>query len=692
MEREPTTYQAFVSYRHAEVDSAVARDVQRGLERFRVPAPTSEELGLKRIAPVFRDKEELAVSPTLGEEIEAALERSSALVVVCSPRTSESQWVDREIEAYLRAHDRSRVFTVLAEGEPFEVIPERLLFEEVDGERRALEPLSCDFRSPKKSDRRVELVRLAAAVLGVGFDSLMQRDRRRRTRVAAVAAAVAFALVASVAGYALWSNARISESYEQLLATQAEQQIEAGDRLAAIELASEAVPARGEGRPVQPQAVRALARATCAYETGYVGDFSPSARLVAKYDVGGQMAAAGVSPNQRYLATATQGGDIRVWDVVSAEMLFQTRFGDGYYRSDVVVTDDGCVIASDSYDTVTCWDARSQKQKWTCGKPEQIENSGVFGPFYERFYLDDTGEFLIALGEKKAYKLDAATGAVVALCEYGLGENEHVSFLGGIDDERAFACKDGKIVACLTVKTKNEDDPSDRLCLVDFASGKAHMLPARYGRVHSIQLIDKNDALISHSEGDDYTKGRTRRYYPNSFSQMSYARHVERIDLAGGESRWKADVPLWATSFSDSLQVMQDVEAQFASGEALRRVVAYCTSNVCEVLDLGSGASLAHFEASSPIVVAWPYSKENKTYGMRGFLLDGRDMGAAFLSGKLSSDTDQCVDACLGWRLKDATLLVSEDKDMLYLYADSLAEESCASSIQTPRTGARSRR
>ena len=90
-----------------------------------------------------------------------------------------------------------------------------------------------------------------------------------------------------------------------------------------------------------PQAICALAKATCAYETGYMGNFTPSSRLVAKYEVGGYLHDANVSPNQRYLAAVTEGGLIRAWDVQTSQMLFQTRFGDGYYYSDIVTTDEG---------------------------------------------------------------------------------------------------------------------------------------------------------------------------------------------------------------------------------------------------------------------------------------------------------------------------------------------------------------
>ncbi len=52
-------YDAFISYRHSPVDSRVAAQIQRGLERFHVPRAIRKRTGRRRIGPVFRDKEEL---------------------------------------------------------------------------------------------------------------------------------------------------------------------------------------------------------------------------------------------------------------------------------------------------------------------------------------------------------------------------------------------------------------------------------------------------------------------------------------------------------------------------------------------------------------------------------------------------------------------------------------------------------
>ena len=272
-------YRAFISYRHAEVDSAVAGEVQRRLERFWVPRSARGASGSARIAPVFRDKEELPVSSRLGDDIEAALRGADALVVICSPRTQESSWVAREIDTFLRWHDQDHVFVVLAEGEPYDVIPERLLFEtrtivDSDGSTREetveIEPLACDFRSAARRERRTELTRLAAAILDVSFDSLVHRTQRRRIRLMAGA----MVLITAVALYALWSAARIREQYRQTqineseaLAIEAHELLDRGDRMEAIQVALAALPksSTSHDRPLVPAAQQALEEALQVY-------------------------------------------------------------------------------------------------------------------------------------------------------------------------------------------------------------------------------------------------------------------------------------------------------------------------------------------------------------------------------------------------------------------------------------------
>ena len=42
-------YNAFISYRHAELDSKIAQHVQRSLERFSIPDKIKKQTGMKGI-------------------------------------------------------------------------------------------------------------------------------------------------------------------------------------------------------------------------------------------------------------------------------------------------------------------------------------------------------------------------------------------------------------------------------------------------------------------------------------------------------------------------------------------------------------------------------------------------------------------------------------------------------------------
>src|SRR6266700_7252159 len=112
-------------------------------------------------------REELAASPHLSDSIEAAIRDSSCLIVVCSPHTPESRWVEQEVLRFLALGRSDRILALLIDGEPETAFPTPL---------RSAEPLAGDVRSrPGDSVRHVRenaKLRLIAAILGCNFDDL----------------------------------------------------------------------------------------------------------------------------------------------------------------------------------------------------------------------------------------------------------------------------------------------------------------------------------------------------------------------------------------------------------------------------------------------------------------------------------------------------------------------------------------
>ena len=186
---------AFISYSHQ--DDEWAKWLHRSLEQYRVPAKlvgrsTPQGPIPKRIYPIFRDREELPGSASLGEKLTEALENSRSLIVICSPNSAISRWVNQEVLNYKALGNFHRVFCFIVGGEPgasakpdsglLECFPEAIRYHvDMDGQLTNLpaEPIAADAR-PGKDGKQDALIKLLAGILDVDFDALKQREVRRR--------------------------------------------------------------------------------------------------------------------------------------------------------------------------------------------------------------------------------------------------------------------------------------------------------------------------------------------------------------------------------------------------------------------------------------------------------------------------------------------------------------------------------
>lgn len=172
-------YWAFLSYSHA--DEAAAAKLHRALEHYTLPAAVRRAHGLpRRLIPVFRDVEELEAAAGLSRRLEAALDDSRWLIVLCSKAAAQSRYVNAEIEYFLKKHGAAKVLCVLLDGDPPASFPKAI--QELDDE-----PLAADLRSGTGID--VAVLRLIAAMATVGFTELRDREGQRRKRQRMLAAA-----------------------------------------------------------------------------------------------------------------------------------------------------------------------------------------------------------------------------------------------------------------------------------------------------------------------------------------------------------------------------------------------------------------------------------------------------------------------------------------------------------------------
>lgn len=197
MALKDTKFDAFISYRHTELDKFVAETLHKKLEAFRIPSSIKKKhkLPKDRIRRVFRDRDELPLASSLAEQITDALQNSEYLIVVCTPRLPQSQWCLKEIDTFIELHGRDKIYAILAEGEPQDSFPPQLLYDEkiqfneegvAEVIRTSVEPLAADVRGSSKNEIRKkmndEILRLIAPMFGLNYDDLKQRHREQKMK------------------------------------------------------------------------------------------------------------------------------------------------------------------------------------------------------------------------------------------------------------------------------------------------------------------------------------------------------------------------------------------------------------------------------------------------------------------------------------------------------------------------------
>jgi tetratricopeptide (TPR) repeat protein len=222
---DATPYRAFISYSHR--DAAWASWLHRSLERYRPPksligTSTAQGEVPKRLAPIFKDRDELPSATDLGVLINAALAGSAAQIIICSPNAAQSKWVNEEILAFKRLGREDKILCIIVGGEPNaselpgreaeECFPPALRFRlGSDGNLSTArtEPIAADAR-PGKDGKSNAKLKLISGLLGVGYDTLRRREQQRRNArlfAFSCAAAAGMVLTSGLAAYALVQRA-----------------------------------------------------------------------------------------------------------------------------------------------------------------------------------------------------------------------------------------------------------------------------------------------------------------------------------------------------------------------------------------------------------------------------------------------------------------------------------------------------
>lgn len=261
------SYDAFISYRHCPLDQFVAINLHKKLEAFKMPKSALSLINgdKKRIERVFRDEDELPLADNLSDPIDLALKNSDFLIVICTPRLKESAWCKKEIETFLKLHDRKHILLVLAEGEPVDSFPEILTYEEVETTdafgnkvvtRRTVEPLAADVRGKSKKEilkaMDTAVIKIAAAMFSLNYDDVKQRHREQKLKRmialwSSVSAAIFVFAVISLIMLAKINTQKndIQDKYAGAMAKAAQELLDSGRRNDSLYTVRSVLPNRG---------------------------------------------------------------------------------------------------------------------------------------------------------------------------------------------------------------------------------------------------------------------------------------------------------------------------------------------------------------------------------------------------------------------------------------------------------------
>ncbi len=201
-------YFAFISY--SGKNEKWAKWLHSHLENYHIPTALCKENPNipKKIRPVFWYRKDLS-GTKLKETLEKELEVSQYLIVICSPDSAKSDWVNDEVKSFIAKGREKYIIPFIVDGVPHstdmneECFPESLRNLSREDEIRGISILS--------DGKHHALVDVVATMFGVSFDTLWQRHKRRERKIRNIWVGICTLIIICSLGF--WDYTRTKVEY-----------------------------------------------------------------------------------------------------------------------------------------------------------------------------------------------------------------------------------------------------------------------------------------------------------------------------------------------------------------------------------------------------------------------------------------------------------------------------------------------
>ena len=643
-------YDAFISYRHCELDKYVAENLHKILESYELPRNIKKKLNIKSrtIKRVFRDQEELPLTSNLEDPIISALEDSKYLIVICSPRLKDSLWCKKEIETFKKLRGRKNIFCVLVEGEPADSFPEEVTYEEVveDGKvkRIPVEPLAADVRGITRSEVlkkiKEEKLRLVAPMYNLDYDDLKQRHKLRRQKkiltTAIIVAASCFLFAVYSLGMVIKINTQqniLAEHQALSLASKAEDYLKKDSRYEAIKSAYQALTEfEMVSMPYTPEAEYSLVESMGLYDAG------ASYKAVSEVKTEGVADYIKTSADNKFAAVYDESEQITLFSTKTLKVISNYRVkGSSFSETSFAFIGENMLSFINEKGNISIVNAENGSEITEIEK-EKDSFILVKGDF--------TGEYLVYADRNKLYV-------------YNAKENRKIGEISSQDTflNKIYFSEDSNYIFAATEKKNYDANVEDYITM--------HVIDTKEAK--EINNTTINAGYIS----GILTKGNNAYMLLNRTIGVNYNMLVVSYDFINGNINW-------TKTFENNWGKL--ITRSYPEGT---NNIAVANHQTLSVLNAEDGEIVEAFNANSEILNVYPYVN-TETYLL--FLKDGsvnfinmENRKNIEYAGKFEFNLDEYAKVT---RAESGFLLIPKNENRVILYLEKTSEDIKEEDIQ----------